>query len=167
MARADRSVPYLFNQGYEDFADPETHYRTTVGSLWIRARDLATLTIALCGDGSVNGVQLLRPDSLALMRADQASFAKSVTGESPYGLFLQREDSLIAGHTLYGHQGLVMGVLCNVYFEPETGFGFVMLTNGCNNVLQDHVAVLARRMVGLAYESFVIGDGLADPFLVH
>ena len=32
------TVAYLLRQPYENFADPEAHYRTTVGSLWIRAR---------------------------------------------------------------------------------------------------------------------------------
>lgn len=160
------SAEYLLGQPYEDFADPERHYGTTIGSLWIRAKDLATLTIALSGDGTVNGVRLLSMESLSQMRDDQASYHASVTGDSPYGLFLQREDTLLEGHTLYGHQGLFIGILCNVYFEPETGFGFVLLTNGCNNKLQNRVGVLARRMFALAYGTFV-SDEDYQPFLVQ
>ena len=161
-----RSVPYLLTEGYEDFADPENHYRTTVGGLWIRARDLAKLAAALCGDGTADGVRLLAPESVSLMRSDQASLGTSVTGESPYGLFVQRENALIQGHTFYGHQGVFSGILCNVYFEPETQFCFVLLTNGCNNVLQDRVGVLARRQFTFAYETFVQGGGASDPWLV-
>jgi CubicO group peptidase (beta-lactamase class C family) len=150
-----RSAWGLLRDGYEDFADPETHYGTTVGKLWIRAKDLAKLGIALCGDGSVDGVQLLTPESVQEMREDQAALGKSVTGDSPYGLLLQRVDSLIDGHTFYGYQGTVAGVLCNLYFEPETQFGFVMLTNGCNNGLDSYIGVLARRQFVYAYETFV------------
>ncbi len=150
-----RGVNHLLEEEYEDFADPDAHYRTTIGTLWIRPRDLAKLTIALCGNGTVDGVDVLSAESLSQMRDDQASFARSVTGESDYGLFLQREYTLIDGHTFYGHQGLMFGVLCNVYFEPSTGFGFVMLTNGCKNYLDNHVGVLTRRLFALAYESFV------------
>jgi len=150
-----RSAWGLRRDGYEDFAAPETHYGTTVGSLWIRAKDLAKLAIALCGDGSVDGVQLLTPESAREMREDQATLNKSVTGDSPYGLLLQRVESLIDGHTFYGHQGTIAGVLCNVYFEPETQFGFVMLTNGCNNGLNNYIGVLARRQFTYAYETFV------------
>lgn len=149
-----RSAKGLLEEAYEDFADPDTHYRTTIGSLWIRATDLAKLTIALCGDGTVDGVRILTEESLSQMRDDQASYERSVTGESKYGLFLQRETTLIDGHTFYGHQGMVAGVLCNVYFEPETGFGFVMLTNGCKNIQDNRVGVLARRMFALAYDNF-------------
>jgi CubicO group peptidase (beta-lactamase class C family) len=160
------SAKFLLQEAYEDFANPENHYRTTVGSLWIRARDLATLTIALCGNGTVNGVELLSPESVSLMRDDQASYHRSVTGESPYGLFLQREDSLMEGHAVYGHQGLVAGVLCNVYFEPASSFGIVLLTNGCNNALQDHIGVLARRMFQFAYKNFV-GNEDYQPYKVR
>ena len=149
---AQTSLEYV----YEDFSDPENHYDITIGDLWMRAEDLAKLAIALCGDGSVNGVQLLTEESLALMRADQSTFDGSsvTTGRSRYGLFLQHESTLIDGHTFYGHQGMKAGILCNVYFDPETGFGFLMLTNGCRNSLNNRVGVLARRMFAYAYETF-------------
>ncbi len=154
-----RSAQCSLADEYEDFANPEYHYRITIGDLWMRAADLAKLAIALCGDGSVEGVRLLTEDSLVLMRADQASLQGSVTStKTRYGLFLQREDTLIDGHTFYGHQGMKAGILCNVYFEPSTGFGFVMVTNGCRNTLNNHVGVLARRMFTYAYETFA-GSG--------
>jgi len=123
--------------------------------------------VALCGDGEVDGVRLLTPESISLMRDDQASFGTSVTAESPYGLFTNREETLIEGHTFYGHQGMFGGILCNVYFEPETQFCFILLTNGCNNVLQNHVGVLTRRQFVYAYDTFVNGDGASDPWLVQ
>ncbi len=160
------SAEYLLGQPYEDFTDPERHYGTTVGSLWIRAKDLATLTIALCGNGTVNGVRLLTPESLSQMTDNQASYLTSVTGESPYGLFVQREYTLLTGHTMYGHQGIFAGVLCNVYFEPASGFGFVLLTNGCDNETENQVGVLTRRLFALAYETFV-GEGDYRPWVVR
>jgi len=161
-----RGTKTLLAEEYEDYADPETHYRTTVGSLWIRTGDLAKLTIALCGDGSVDGIRILSEESVLQMRDDQASYQRSVTGESEYGLFLQHETTLIEGHDIYGHQGMCAGILCNVYFEPATGFGFVMLTNGCNNVLDNHVGVLSRRLFTYTYGSFVSGDAY-QPYLVE
>ncbi|HPJ01882.1 MAG TPA: serine hydrolase domain-containing protein [Candidatus Limiplasma sp.] len=157
-----RSARSVLADTYEDFPNPDTHYRTTIGSLWIRASDLAKLTIALCGDGTVDGVRVLSQESLAQMRANQADLGLSVTGESKYGLFLNREESLVDGHTFYGHQGMVAGVLCNVYFEPETGFGVVMLTNGCKNIQDHYVGVLARRLVTITYTSFAENRDFAE-----
>jgi len=157
-----RSAQCSLEQAEEDYADPETHYRITIGDLWMRAEDLAKLAIALCGDGSVGGARLLTQDSLSLMRADQASFQRSVsTGKTRYGLFLQRESTLLDDHTFYGHQGMKAGILCNVYFEPSTGFGFVMVTNGCRNGMDNHVGVLARRMFAYAYETIAKQSCLA------
>ena len=153
-----RSLETMLGRVYDDTANPELHYDITVGDLWIQAADLAKLAMALCGDGSVNGVRLLSQESISLMRQDQASLGASVTGKSPYGLFLQREETLLEHKTIYGHQGLVRGVLCNVYFDPETQFCFVMLTNGCKNTMNNHVGILSRRMFDLAYQTFV-GDG--------
>ncbi len=158
-----RSAWGLLREPYDHFPDPENHYKTTVGGLWIRAVDLAKIGIVLCGDGTVDGVQLLTPESTALMRKDQAALGASVTGESPCGLFLQRVETLVDGHTFYGQQGIISGVLCNVYFEPETQFGFVMLTNGCNNGLNNYIGVLARRQFAYAYQAFAAEAGAPAP----
>ena len=155
-----RSAWGLLRDGYPDFADPEAHYGSAVGKLWIRAGDLAKLGIALCGDGTADGAALLTLESVREMREDQAALGKSVTGDSPYGLLLQRVQSLVGGHTFYGYQGRVAGTLCNLYFEPETQFGFVMLTNGCNNGLDNYIGTLARRQFVYAYETFA---GIAPP----
>jgi len=162
-----RSAQTSLEDEYEDYSDPETHYDITIGDLWMRAEDLAKLAIALCGDGSVDGVRLLTEESISLMRTDQSSLEGSVTtSRTRYGLFLQRDETLIDGHLFFGHQGMKAGILCNVYFEPSTGFGFVMLTNGCNNALDNHVGILARRQFVYAYETFA-DSGDAESFWVQ
>ena len=100
------------------------------------------------------------------MRDEQADCGASVTGESPYGLFLQREDTLVDGHTFYGHQGWYAGILCNVYFEPASQFGFILLTNGCNNKLLHRVGLLSRQLFALTYETFVSEED-CNPWLVR
>jgi CubicO group peptidase (beta-lactamase class C family) len=125
-----------------------------VGGLFIRSRDLARLTVALCGDGSVDGVKLLSKETLLEMRAPQHTLGKSVTGESPYGLFLERNTQVLPGHIVYGHQGMNNGAANNVYFEPETGFVFVMTTNGCS-LSRDHgVVILAQNLLRFTYPLF-------------
>lgn len=135
---------------YEDFPDPERHYRITVGSVWMRSNDLAKLLIALCGDGSYQGTRLLSPQSVLLMREDQKGRG-GVTVQSPYGLCVNRIDNLLKDHMIYGHQGLANGMICNAYFDPETGFVFALITNGCSQVLQDHISVIGRKMFEYTY----------------
>ncbi len=149
-----KSASKLLSEPYEDYADPERHYRITVGNVFIRSCDLVKLASLLCGDGSYGDVRLLKEESVEWMRMDQRSLKASVTGESPYGLCVNRVDNLLKGRMFYGHQGMSGGAMCNVYFDPETQFVFVMLTNGCSQVRQDWIGVLPRRLFTYTYSLF-------------
>ena len=155
--KLNKAASLYIKEGYEDTADPEKHFRTTVGELWIRSRDLAKLAVALCGDGSVDGERLLSPQSVNLMRAEQKLLGGSVKGDSPYGLFVQRVDSILEGKMLYGHQGLSNGRCSNVYFDPDEEFVFVMTTNGASNARDKGVAVLAQNLLRFLYP-LVVGQ---------
>ncbi len=149
-----RAANGYIKEKYEDFPDPEKHFRTTAGDLWIRSRDLARLAALLCGDGSYDGVGILSEQSVQLMRLPQNSLDRSVTGESPYGLFLERNDTIIKGKAVYGHQGMSAGAILNCYFEPETGFVFVLFSNGGSKVRDNRVGVQARNMITYLYPLF-------------
>lgn len=141
-------------EGYEDSANPDTHFKTTVGSLWISSRGLARLTSLLCEGGQLDGLRLLKPESVQEMMARQHEMGKSVSGESIYGLHLERQDSTIPGVTLYGHQGRGEGMIVNTYFEPESGFALTLLTNGSSMARRKLVGVLARNLVNHLYPRF-------------
>ena len=149
-----KSASKYLSEAYEDFADPERHYRITVGDVFIRADDLCKLASLLCGDGSYEGVQILTEDSVTLMRMDQRDAKASVTGESPYGLCVNLMGNMVSGRMIYGHQGMANGTMCNVFFDPETQFVLVMLTNGCSQVRQDRIGVLPRRLFTYTYPLF-------------
>ena len=150
----NRAANKYLNEEYEDFASPDTHYRTLVGSLFIRARDLARLAAALCGDGSVEGVRLLSPETVQLMRKPQHTLGKSVTGDSPYGLFLNRDTRVLPGHTVFGHQGMASGASTNVFFEPESGFVMVLANNGSSQKRDHGTIILAQNMLRYTYPLF-------------
>lgn len=152
--KLSRAGSRYVNEKYEDFPSPETHYRVMVGSLFIRSRDLARLGVALCGDGSVDGVQLLSPEMVQLMRQPQHTLGQSVTGESPYGLFLERNTRVLPGHTVYGHQGMLGGASNNVFFEPDSGFVVVITNNGSSQARDHGTIVLAQRMLRYLYPIF-------------
>lgn len=155
--KLQRAASRYYNAPDEDFPSPETHYRTMVGGLFIRSRDLARLTMALCGDGSVNGLRLLKPETVLEMRQAQHSLGRSVTGDSPYGLFLEHNSRVLPGHTVYGHQGMTAGASTNVYFEPETGFIFVLTNNGTSMARDRGTIALAQNLLRLTYPLFVPG----------
>lgn len=147
-----RSAQSYINNGYEDTASPETHYNTTYGGLWIRSRDLARLGIALCEDGEVDGVRVLSRQSADAMGVPHQGAGSSVTADSPYSLFVERTDKVLPGHVFLGHQGLLNGVICSLYYEPETGFVIAMTTNGCSTARRDRVSLLSIRLAEALYD---------------
>ena len=149
-----RAAKGAIEEDYQDFPDPEKHFRTTAGDLWIRSRDMAKLAALLCGDGSYDGVRILSAQSVQLMRLPQESLGKSVTGKSPYGLFLERNSTILKDKPVYGHQGMSAGAILNCYFEPESGFVFVLFSNGGSMVRDNRVGVQARSMITYLYPLF-------------
>ena len=146
---------YMLRQAYEPVADPDHHYRTTIGSLQIRPRDLARLGIALCGDGTVDGVRVLSEEALAMMRAPHSEATDGITEDSPYSFFTIRQDTLFDGRTVYGHQGTDEGVVCNLYVEPKSGLTLAVMTNGCRSKRVDGIMSITRTLAGIAWEEFV------------
>ena len=149
------SPRYLLSRPYDAVPDPDTHYRLTVGSLFIRPRDLAKLGIALCGDGTVDGVRVLSEASIAMTRQEQSSEATGITKKSPYSFFVIRQDTLFEGRRVYGHQGTSNGIVCNLYVEPESGLTLVVMSNGCNAVRDRGIMSLTRRIAGIVEDAFL------------
>lgn len=145
---------YMLRQEYKAEALPDEHYRVTVGSLLIRPRDLMKLGIALCGDGTVDGVRVLSEDAIAMMFSEQSLETTGITSDSPYSFFTIRQDTLLDGKRVYGHQGTDEGVICNLYVEPESGMTIVVMSNGCNTTREDGIMRLTRRLTALAVEEF-------------
>lgn len=139
---------------YEDTADPEMHFRTTVGDLWIRSRDMARLAALLCGDGSEGDVRILSRQSVQAMRQEQMTLGKSVTGPSPYGLFMEHNDTLLPDRMVYGHQGMSQGAILNVYFEPDSQFVFVLFSNGGSMQRTNRIGKLARNLFGYFWQQY-------------
>lgn len=146
---------YWLKQGYVEEALPDEHYRVTVGSLLIRPRDLMKLGIALCGDGTVDGVRVLSEDAIAMMRQEQSFETTGITPDSPYTFFTIRQNTLFEGRTVYGHQGTDQGIVCNLYTEPVSGLTIVVMCNGCNTIRDDGIMRMTRRLAALAAREYM------------
>ena len=151
-----RAPSYILRQPYDAFATPDTHYRITVGSLLIRPRDLTRLGIALCGDGTVDGVRVLSEDAIAMMRQEQSEATTGITSDTPYTFFTIRQDTLLDGRRVYGHQGTDEGIVCNLYVEPVSQTVFCVMTNGCKTTREDGIMRITRRLCAAAVESFPV-----------
>lgn len=146
---------YMLRQPYTEKALPDRHYRLTIGGLLIRPRDLAKLGIAICGDGTVDGVRVLNQDSIAAMRQEHSLETDGITAESPYTFFTIRQDTLFDGLRVYGHQGTDEGIVCNLYVEPVNELVIVVMTNGSQTVREDGIMRLTRRLAAIAEERYM------------
>ncbi len=146
---------YMLRQEYVQEATPDTHYRVTIGSLLIRPRDLAKLGIALCGDGTVDGVRVLNEESILAMRQEHSLETDGITADSPYTFFTIRQDTLFDGLRVYGHQGTDEGIVCNLYVEPENALVIAVMTNGCKSNREDGIMRITRRLAAIAEETYI------------
>ena len=143
----------LLEEAWSPEPDPQMHYRTTVGSLWIKPVDLCRLGILLCNGGTLDGTTILQPETVAEMMSSQKGKGV-ITCNPPYGLCVDRIEGLLPDRMVYGHQGLMGDALCNLYFEPESGLVFMLVTNGCNTGMNNHIAKMARRFFDFAWTNF-------------
>ncbi|MDO5299462.1 MAG: serine hydrolase domain-containing protein [Clostridia bacterium] len=146
---------YMLRQEYIAQSLPDQHYRITVGSLWIRPRDLARLGIVLCGDGTLDGERVLSEEAIAAMRQAQSEESTGITEDSPYSFFCIRQDTLFDGRTVYGHQGTDEGIVCNLYVEPESELVICVMTNGCNSTREDGIMRITRRLAAIAEAEYL------------
>ena len=149
---------YMLRQEYVQEALPDLHYRVTIGSLLIRPRDLARLGIALCGDGTVDGVRVLSEDSVMAMRQEHSLETDGITEDSPYTFFTIRQDTLFDGLRVYGHQGTDEGIVCNLYVEPENELVICVMTNGCKTNRDDGIMRITRRLAAIAEDVYIKGN---------
>jgi len=149
---------YMLRQEYIAEALPDVHYRTTIGSLLIRPRDLARLGIALCGDGTVDGIRVLSEEAVMAMRQEHSPDTDGITEDSPYTFFTIRQDTLFDGLRVYGHQGTDEGIVCNLYVEPENELVIAVMTNGCKSNRDDGIMRITRRLAAIAEDVYIRGN---------
>ena len=149
---------YMLRQEYLQEAAPDTHYRVTIGSLLIRPRDLARLGIALCGDGTVDGVRVLSKEAVMAMRQEHSLETDGITPDSPYTFFTIRQDTLFEGLRVYGHQGTDEGIVCNLYVEPEHSLVIAVMTNGCQSKRDNGIMRISRKLAAIAEDVYIKGN---------
>jgi CubicO group peptidase (beta-lactamase class C family) len=125
LPRRDVAMPYRWSAareryvayghyGYPDYPD---------GALRASAPDVARHLLMFMGDGTLDGVRLLRPDTAREMRRSQVP--EVVDGQ---GLIWYRSHR--RGRALIGHNGGDYGVATVAFYDPDAESGVVVLGNG-------------------------------------
>lgn len=143
-----------FAAEYSDTCDPRNNIGNSVGGLNITADGLCRILCLLEQGGELDGVRILSEAGVAMMIADQRTVKdSSVYCKSPYGLCVYRATD-VTKNTWYGHQGMLYGVTCDAFFQPETGLCVAILANGYDSINQNGIVTLARVIMEKAEEIF-------------
>ena len=135
--KVEISVQKDRSRKYNNKADPSGNNGYTVGKLYINTASLTKLAQMMLGGGELNGVRILKSDTVKLMESDQKLLA-----DSPYGLSTVRLYQFDGG-TWYGHQGRYSGLTSNVYYQRETGITVALVMNGYDYQLKDNIVMPA------------------------
>ena len=112
--------------------DPGRHYLLAQGNLYISAPDLARL-----------GCELMH-ERYAPMRRALADFGERDEHlRMGLGTFIVHD---LLPRTLYGHQGLAYGAMHGLFYDPEAGRGFALLTTAASEA---RVGVLSDLNISL------------------
>ena len=125
MDQAKIAMPYGFKKksgafkplghhGYLDFPS---------GTLRVTAPHLARFLLSFIGDGQVDGVRLLKVETVREMR--KIPFPKA---DSKQGLVWYFDK--VGGAKVMGHDGSDPGVTAVMYYRPKDGVGYLFLMNG-------------------------------------
>ena len=137
----DISVRKDRNRQYNNKADPKGNNGYTVGKLYINAASLTKLAQMMYYGGELNGVRILKAETVKLMEADQPGLA-----ESRYGLSTVRLNQFDRG-TWYGHQGRYSGLTSNIYYQRETGITMALILDGYDYQLSDNIVMPAVQIL--------------------
>lgn len=99
------------------------------GGLTISAADLGKVTALLANDGRYEGLQLMKPETVAQMEAVNET---QLADGSYQGLALRCRNDIYGRQRLYYHTGSAYGVYNCMSYDPATGDGVVVLTVGAS-----------------------------------
>ncbi|WNQ13933.1 serine hydrolase domain-containing protein [Paenibacillus aurantius] len=126
------------------------------GGLRSTAADLAKFMLTHLNGGEAEGTRILKPETIRLMHKPHWSGYRTDGFFRNSGLQLQLTDDLFPGRRLIGHAGDAYGLLSDWFFDPEEGWGIVLLMNGLRQTKGDGVFFEAEEdLFRLLYEEWI------------
>jgi len=157
LVRSDRIAARLAT-GYElgrsgSKAVPDREWMCAggAGGIYSTLDDLARFAAAMLGGGANEQGRVLQRSSLASMFEDHYRPDPRLPGR---GLGFER--SVIGGHRVVGHDGLLPGFDTALLVAPDDGIGIVAFTNGSSGAhtwLGIELTDLLRRLLGVSPDS--------------
>jgi len=126
LDRSKKQLPYS-RGAYTAFLMPHGGLRTNIKSL-------SKLMIMLINKGLYKTQQVLSPYTVREIYQNTIPGYKNGSDRVDQGLILYGSDELLPGKYLWGHSGSAYGLLSSFYYNPEEGYGFVVIINGIQNM---------------------------------
>jgi len=133
---------------------PEDNYRISQGNLFINTRDLAKIARLYLGYGTVDGVKIISENSVKDMI--NTSARNSIFEDINYGMCVSVEKNIVAGRTLYGHQGNGYGAVSECFWDYSDKSGVVIITNGASGVVDsNNFSLVGKQMIQAIYKNYI------------
>jgi len=110
------------------------------GALVSTAADLARLPLLLLGRGTLDGVRLLRPESVARLETPSSTDAARAGLRAGYGLGVVSDPR--GRSVFFGHEGSVDGFVAAYAYAPALGAGYVLMLNAPSDALGEAAALV-------------------------
>lgn len=134
------SLAVLENYGYSDV--PAGQLRTT-------SNNLAKFMCAFINNGMYNGIEILSPETISIMKTVHYPDAAYDQGLIWYYKILNER-------TLFGHSGSDKGSLTEMFISPSDNFGVVLLSNSRSH---EGMALIENAVFNYAAEADFIASG--------
>jgi CubicO group peptidase (beta-lactamase class C family) len=136
------------------------------GGLRISTRDLGRVARLLLNEGELDGVRLLKPETVRTMLTPAWRLGQGATGENYGGLMrcfgLSVQCTIGGGdmpldppRTWYGHMGDAYGLWSGVWIDPAAGRGYAYAVTG---TAEDPAKYPGKRSQFRAFEEAIVGE---------
>jgi len=115
------------------------------GSINASAKDMANYVRFYLQRGSMDGVQLLHPESIDRMERSETLPAARLGPFAGYGLY--NYTTCDGAFVFHGHNGAVNGGLAEMAYLPDYGRGYAIMINSGKQGTLSRIATLVRRYV--------------------
>ncbi len=152
-----------YNPRREEIANYKFGYSTPIfsptGGLKISAISLAKVMIMHMNYGLVKHTNYsTRIISEELSKIMQSKIIFPTDEGDAYGFAIRTSDQLLDGVTMIGHTGGAYGVYTSMFWDAEHKFGFIVMTNGCNDRRDHNFMSIHREVVKCLYDNVINTD---------
>jgi len=138
----------LMAKGYESDSVTEANYDHIIvrpsGALNASSTDMARYLRMMINRGTLDGVELLRPETIARMETPTSTLAADEGFDFGYGL--GNYASIINGHRFQGHNGGITGFVSTSAYSSELGVGYFVSINKPDGALRAVANLLGERL---------------------